>query len=159
VNGFFAELLQLMIDANRAQRTARQVRIISAPIWQTQSATLRNFHQTIGLRNYRLKSELCGEIKNRGKFGSQQGFASEFEIRISGGQMMFQAIPDCGVTDIKLGKHGKLQSSGTTKVSRAPGPIFLIFVVPRRRCVEEFGIVKQSQSAKENQRMPHRSCR
>ena len=32
---------------------------------------------------------------------------------------MFLTSPDAGVTNIELGKHGKLHSRGTTKVARA----------------------------------------
>ena len=72
------------------------------------------------------------------------GFASELEIQISSGQMIFPTSPPGGVTDVKLGKYDKLRSNETTKVSRAPAPIFLIFVVSRGRCLEGLGTVRQS---------------
>ena len=58
--------------------------------------------------------------------------------------MIFPTSPPGGVTDIKLGKYGKLRSNETTKVARAQGPIFLIFVVSRGRCLEGLGMVRQS---------------
>jgi hypothetical protein len=62
--------------------------------------------------------------------------ASEFEIQISGGQIVSGQSPHGGITNNKLEKCGKLHVNGTTKVSRAQAPIFLIFVVPRGRCAE-----------------------
>jgi hypothetical protein len=57
---------------------------------------------------------------------------------------MSRQVVHGGVADNKLGKCGKLHVNGTTKVSRAQAPIFLIFVVPRGRYAEGLGMVRQS---------------